>query len=174
VVLLCLPYRVVDRYNNETSFELCTQPARKSGFRRFRMETLRRSRAPRDLTRLWLGHSKQSITDFYGGLERDEAWRRECCERAGLGFSLVGLLGLQKTEKIISENSVTPMGAERRSSAPGEIRTPDPLVRSQMLYPAELRARSVSPSTIPRYYARLQLRPPDFVAHVAQLSPAPR
>src|SRR5580658_11097533 len=27
------------------------------------------------------------------------------------------------------------------SGAPGEIRTPDPLVRSQMLYPAELRAR---------------------------------
>ncbi len=27
--------------------------------------------------------------------------------------------------------------------APGEIRTPDPLVRSQMLYPAELRARVV-------------------------------
>src|SRR5208282_5536181 len=31
-----------------------------------------------------------------------------------------------------------------RNGAPGEIRTPDPLVRSQMLYPAELRA----PSTI--------------------------
>ena len=28
------------------------------------------------------------------------------------------------------------------SGAPGEIRTPDPLVRSQMLYPAELRARN--------------------------------
>jgi hypothetical protein len=27
-----------------------------------------------------------------------------------------------------------------KSGAPGEIRTPDPLVRSQMLYPAELRA----------------------------------
>ena len=27
-----------------------------------------------------------------------------------------------------------------RAGAPGEIRTPDPLVRSQMLYPAELRA----------------------------------
>jgi hypothetical protein len=27
------------------------------------------------------------------------------------------------------------------NGAPGEIRTPDPLVRSQMLYPAELRAR---------------------------------
>ena len=25
---------------------------------------------------------------------------------------------------------------------PGEIRTPDPLVRSQVLYPAELRAQS--------------------------------
>ena len=28
-----------------------------------------------------------------------------------------------------------------KNGAPGEIRTPDPLVRSQMLYPAELRAR---------------------------------
>ena len=28
-----------------------------------------------------------------------------------------------------------------KSGAPGETRTPDPLVRSQMLYPAELRAR---------------------------------
>jgi hypothetical protein len=27
--------------------------------------------------------------------------------------------------------------------APGEIRTPDPLVRSQVLYPTELRARGV-------------------------------
>jgi hypothetical protein len=30
-----------------------------------------------------------------------------------------------------------------RDGAPGEIRTPDPLVRSQMLYPAELRARGL-------------------------------
>src|SRR5690348_9354016 len=30
----------------------------------------------------------------------------------------------------------------KNSGAPGETRTPDPLVRSQMLYPAELRARS--------------------------------
>jgi hypothetical protein len=35
-----------------------------------------------------------------------------------------------------------------RNGAPGEIRTPDPLVRSQMLYPAELRARFV---VIPQY-----------------------
>jgi hypothetical protein len=29
-----------------------------------------------------------------------------------------------------------------KNGAPGEIRTPDPLLRRQMLYPAELRARS--------------------------------
>jgi integrase len=73
-------------------------------FRRFRTETLRRARVPEDLTRLWLGHSKQSVTDFYaGGLEKDEAWRREWCERAGLGFSLVGLLGLQNAVQAASE-----------------------------------------------------------------------
>jgi integrase len=72
-------------------------------FRRFRTETLRRARVPEDLTRLWLGHSKQSVTDLYAaGLAKDEAWRREWCERAGLGFSLVGLLGLQKAEQIDS------------------------------------------------------------------------
>jgi integrase len=72
-------------------------------FRRFRTETMRRARVPEDLTRLWLGHSKQSVTDFYAaGLENDEAWRREWCERAGLGFSLVGLLGLQNAEQINS------------------------------------------------------------------------
>jgi hypothetical protein len=32
----------------------------------------------------------------------------------------------------------------------------------------------VSPSTILRCDAKLQLRSPDFVAHVAQLSPAPK
>jgi integrase len=70
-------------------------------FRRFRTETLRRTRVPEDLTRLWLGHSKDSVTDFYAaGLEKDEAWRREWCERAGLGFSLVGLLGLQKQARL--------------------------------------------------------------------------
>jgi integrase len=65
-------------------------------FRRFRTETLRRGRVPEDLVKLWLGHSKQTVTDFYAtGLQRDEAWRREWCQRAGLGFSLVGLLGPQ-------------------------------------------------------------------------------
>jgi integrase len=72
-------------------------------FRRFRTETLRRARVPEDLTKLWLGHSKQTVTDFYAsGLQKDEAWRREWCDRAGLGFSLVGLLGLQNAVQIDS------------------------------------------------------------------------
>ena len=72
-------------------------------FRRFRTETLRRSRVPEDLIKLWLGHSKQTVTDYYAtGLEKDEAWRREWCERAGLGFSIVGLLGLQNAVRINS------------------------------------------------------------------------
>jgi len=72
-------------------------------FRRFRTETLRRARVPEDLSTLWLGHSKQTVTDFYAsGLQKDEAWRREWCDRAGLGFSIVGLLGLQNAVQIDS------------------------------------------------------------------------
>ena len=32
--------------------------------------------------------------------------------------------------------------SDKLNGAPGEIRTPDPLVRSQVLYPAELRAHA--------------------------------
>ena len=75
-------------------------------FRRFRTETLRRARVPEDLTKLWLGHSKQSVTDFYAsGLEKDEAWRREWCDRAGLGFTLDGLLGLQNAVEDTAEEA---------------------------------------------------------------------
>jgi len=69
-------------------------------FRRFRAETLRRCRVPEDLTRLWLGHSKTSMTDLYaGGLAKDEAWRQQWCEQAGLGF-FIGLQGIQNEVKI--------------------------------------------------------------------------
>ena len=62
-------------------------------FRRFRTETLRRARVPEDLIALWLGHAPKSVTDLYaGGLQHDLAWRREWCDRVGLGFS-VGLIG---------------------------------------------------------------------------------
>jgi integrase len=73
-------------------------------FRRFRTETLRRARVPEDLTRLWLGHANQSITDLYAeGLQRDSAWRREWCEKAGLGFSL----GLQWATNVVQMKSET-------------------------------------------------------------------
>ena len=75
-------------------------------FRRFRTETLRRARVPEDLIKLWLGHSKNTVTDFYaGGLSKDLAWRLEWCDRVGLGFSLVGLLGLQNVVKSDSEKA---------------------------------------------------------------------
>ena len=72
-------------------------------FRRFRTETLRRARVPEDLIRLWLGHAKPTVTDLYAdGLKNDAAWRTEWCERAGLGFSVNGLLGLQNVVPIDS------------------------------------------------------------------------
>jgi integrase len=74
-------------------------------FRRFRTETLRRARVPEDLTTQWLGHSKKTITDFYaGGLQKDEAWRREWCDKVGLGFP-IGLHGLQNVVSIDSEKA---------------------------------------------------------------------
>jgi hypothetical protein len=70
-------------------------------FLRYRTETLRRARVPEDLTKLWLGHSKDTVTDFYAsGLSKDLAWRREWCDRVGLGFSVVGLHGLQNVVPI--------------------------------------------------------------------------
>ena len=70
-------------------------------FRRFRTERLRRARVPEDLTKLWLGHSKETETDFYAlGLQKDLPWRREWAEKVGPGFSLLGLLGLQNVVQI--------------------------------------------------------------------------
>jgi integrase len=70
-------------------------------FRRFRTEVLRRARVPEDLIRLWLGHAKPTVTDLYAdGLKNDSAWRQEWSSRAGLGFSLNGLLGLQNVVQI--------------------------------------------------------------------------
>lgn len=70
-------------------------------FRRFRTETLRRARAPEDLIGLWLGHARRTVTDLYAsGLQQDTNWRREWCDRVGLGFAMFGLHGLQTSPKI--------------------------------------------------------------------------
>jgi integrase len=72
-------------------------------FRRFRTETLRRAGVPGDLIDLWIGHAPRSVTDLYAnGLKNDRVWRREWCDRAGLGFS-VGLCGASNEAPLIFE-----------------------------------------------------------------------
>jgi hypothetical protein len=47
---------------------------------------------PENLIKLWMGHS-QNLMDLYAAqLRLDMAYRREWCDRAGLGFEL-GELG---------------------------------------------------------------------------------
>jgi integrase len=63
-------------------------------FRRFRLTWLRKQGVPSDLERCWMGHASREIGDIYSKLKDDVQYRREWCERVGLGFS-VGLFGLQ-------------------------------------------------------------------------------
>jgi integrase len=68
--------------------------------RRYRTEVLRRARVPEDLIHLWLGHASATVTDLYAeGLRNDEDFRRDWCERAGLGFSSDGLKGYTGKQK---------------------------------------------------------------------------
>lgn len=61
-------------------------------FRRFRFAVLRKAGVPDNLIKQWLGHS-QNLLDLYAAqLQLDVAYRREWCEKAGLGFEL-GELG---------------------------------------------------------------------------------
>ena len=50
----------------------------------------------------------------------------------------------QTSDRLSQVRGNGPIG-QRRSGAPGAIRTPDPQIRSLMLYPAELRVRGKSP-----------------------------
>jgi hypothetical protein len=50
---------------------------------------LRKSGAPRDLERLWMGHAPEEVGDLYSKLKDDVAYRQEWAERIGLGFQLV-------------------------------------------------------------------------------------
>ena len=54
------------------------------------------------------------------------------------GYDLVGSSNFDESQSLMQKG---PNGTLCSSGAPGEIRTPDRLVRSQVLYPAELRAR---------------------------------
>jgi integrase len=59
-------------------------------FRRFRAATLRKARCPNDLIQIWLGHAPTSVTDLYAedGVKEDREWRREWCDKVGLGFQM--------------------------------------------------------------------------------------
>jgi hypothetical protein len=68
-------------------------------FRRFRFSVLRRAGVPENLIKQWLAHS-QNLMDLYAAqLRLDKAYRREWCDRAGLGFEL-GELGYKSLAPI--------------------------------------------------------------------------
>jgi len=114
-------------------------------FRRFRVTHLRKNGVPEDLIHFWAGHAGKSVTDDYSKLKDDLVFRKEVAIRVGLGFELPS----KKTEDgpngpKIETKPISKMAAwfdsREISGAPGEIRTPDPLLRRQTLYPTELRA----------------------------------
>lgn len=58
-------------------------------FRRFRASWLRKNRVPWDLEKLWMGHAHKDLTDQYAEqLREDVKYRREWCDKIGLGFDL--------------------------------------------------------------------------------------
>jgi hypothetical protein len=57
-------------------------------FRRFWTTRRREIGVPEDITRFWLGHAGEGITDRYSKLAENVELRKEWALRAGLGFSL--------------------------------------------------------------------------------------
>ncbi len=57
-------------------------------FRRFRVTHLRKSGAPEDLIRFWIGHGDKTVTDRYAQVSHDVEFRKSVAERVGVGFNL--------------------------------------------------------------------------------------
>ena len=72
-------------------------------FRRFRLTWLRKSGAPKDLERFWMGHAPEEVGDLYSKLKEDAAFRQEWAGRIGLGFELVHI-GPQNAAAVEAEN----------------------------------------------------------------------
>ena len=82
--------------------DVLQQAGRQGGyhaFRRFRFAVLRKTGVPDDLIKQWLGHSQNLIDLYAAQLRYDETYRREWCEKAGLGFEL-GELGYKSMASI--------------------------------------------------------------------------
>jgi hypothetical protein len=89
------------------------------------------------------------MSDLYDKIRHDVRFRKEVAEKAGLGFELpskkrvVGPNGPKIESAVVLEIVAScKCLIQEINGAPGETRTPDPLVRSQMLYPTELRAHA--------------------------------
>ena len=113
-------------------------------FCRFRVTHLRKNRSPEDLLRFWIGHADRNVTDGYSKVKEDVAFQKECAENLGLGFDLPKQIRVSEPKVVPRVNRCQRLDklfrTKGKNGAPGEIRTPDLLVRSQTLYPAELRA----------------------------------
>jgi integrase len=84
--------RILDQRNSLKALHGAGNRGGFHAFRRFRFAVLRRAGVPDNPIKLWMGHS-QNLMDLYAAqLRLDVAYRREWCERAGLGFEL-GELG---------------------------------------------------------------------------------
>jgi integrase len=58
-------------------------------FRRFRASWIHKNRVPWDLEKFWMGHAHKDLTDQYAEqLREDLEYRREWCDKIGLGFDL--------------------------------------------------------------------------------------
>ncbi len=83
---------VFDRERIRKRGSVLGNPREKSGFhifRRFRASWLRKNRVPWDLEKMWMGHAHKDFTDQYAEqLLEDVKYRREWCEKIGLGFDL--------------------------------------------------------------------------------------
>jgi hypothetical protein len=91
--------RLLDQRNSLKALQGAGNRGGFHAFRCFRFAVLRKAGVPENLIKQWMGHS-QNLMDLYAAqLRLDMAYRREWCERAGLGFEL-GELGYKSLAPI--------------------------------------------------------------------------
>jgi integrase len=84
--------RLLDQRNSLKALHGAGKRGGFHAFRRFRFAILRKAGMPENLIKQWMGHSRNLVDLYAAPLRLDVVYRREWCERAGLGFEL-GELG---------------------------------------------------------------------------------
>ena len=75
-------------------------------FRRFRASWLRKNRVPWDLEKMWMGHAHKDLTDQYAEQLRENVkYRREWCEKIGLGFDIPTNVSQPKSSAVASRKA---------------------------------------------------------------------